>query len=135
MTAAAESPDDALLAIYGRVFDAGLNSGRRNAGSDDVFTMVADATLACLLDETAPEHVREKSFANLLGFVTGWSEVLAVPPRQFLTPYQAWCVTRMPRAMRQAWESEYRKGVKRWRTAGGTLSGKRPVLPEIPEVG
>jgi len=134
LVAGAATRTDDPTVIYGRAFDAGLSSGRRNAGNDEIFSLVTDATLTCLMDEAAPEHVREKSFANLVGFCTGWGEVLAVPARQFLTPYQSWCVTRLPRAIRQGWESEYRKGVKRWRAAGGSVSGKRPVLPAVPEV-
>ena len=134
VTGATTSTDD-LTVIYGRAFDAGLSSGRRNAGNDEIFALVTDATLACLMDETAPEHVREKSFANLIGFTEGWREAMAVPVRQFLTPYQSWCVTRLPRAIRQGWESEYRKGVKKWQKGGGTLSGRRPVFPAVPEAG
>jgi hypothetical protein len=128
---ASAEPD--LLKIYGSIFDAGQRAGRESAGKDEVLDQVVDAALTGLLDEGSPEHVREKIFANIVGFATGWAEMMAIQPMMFLTRQQTWKVQHMTRGMRQAWLSEYKRGLKHWRAKGGSLGGRRPVLPALPD--
>jgi hypothetical protein len=127
----AAETEDALTKIYAHIYDSGVQSGRENAGKDEIMEQVAEAAIGGLLDEGAPEHVREKIFANLIGFTQGWREVMLVEQLQFLTRFQSWRVSQLPRRIRIAWRSEYDRGLKRWRAKGGSLGG-RPVLPEIP---
>jgi hypothetical protein len=127
-----EAEADSVMRIYSHIYDAGVAAGRENAGKDEVMEQVSEAAIGGLLDEGAPEHVREKIFANLIGFTQGWREVMLMQPLQFLTRFQTWRVQQLPRKIRLAWRSEYDRGVKHWRTQGGSLGGNRPVLPEIP---
>jgi hypothetical protein len=127
---ASAEPD--LLKIYGSIFDAGQRAGRESAGKDEVLDQVVDAALTGLLDEGSPEHVREKIFANIVGFATGWAEVMAVKPLNFLTRQQTARVLSLPRDIRRAWRSDYDRGIKKWNAAGGALLGRGPILPEVP---
>lgn len=111
---------------------AGIAAGRNNAGNDAVMEGVIDGTLGCALDESAPDDMREKCAEYAIGFAQGWHEILMVQPLFLLTRQQTARVNSLPRRVRLAWLSEYNRGVRRWQRAGGTLSGKRPVLPEIP---
>jgi hypothetical protein len=93
---------------------------------------VIDGTLGCALDESQPDDMREKSAWYAAGFAKGWSEIMMVQPLFLLTRQQTARVQSLPRRVRKAWESEYRRGVRQWQRAGGNMSGRRPVLPEIP---
>lgn len=110
----------------------GRIDGRAQAGKDEIFEQVVEAGLGCVLDETYPESVREKAGENVLGFAEGWAEMMQVTPMQFLTRQQTARVLELPRPLRRAWLSEYKKGCRHWARGGGAISGKRPVLPEIP---
>lgn len=128
----AATPAEDPARIWGHIFDMGLRAGRSSAGNEEVITQLLDAALGCMLDESQPDDLREKAFANCIGFATGYREMMLVTPLQFLTREQTARVQALPRGVRRAWLAEYRKGVKRWVNAGGTLSGRRPILPSIP---
>lgn len=133
----------ALLDAYGHPVQAEVNtwhparekgyaSGAACCDDEALYTQVVDIALGALLDETTPEHIAEKVYEHLCGYVEGRTEMLAVQPLQFLTRQQTAQVAHLPRRLRLAWTSLYKRAVKRWRHAGGTLSGRKPVLPAIP---
>lgn len=115
----------------------GRINGRNAAGAarqpdEALYLGVIDISLTCVLDETQPERDRERAGENLLGFAEGWAEILQIKPMMFLTRCQTERVLGLPRNVRVMWLSEYKRGCRRWSRAGGAVSGKRPVLPEIP---
>ncbi len=112
--------------------EQGLAAGRNHAGNEAVMEGVIDGALGCALDESQPDDLREKSAEYAIGFAQGWHEIMMVQPLFLLTRQQTGRVQSLPRRVRLAWMAEYKRGVRRWQRAGGTLSGKRPVLPEIP---
>jgi hypothetical protein len=112
--------------------EMGRESGAKSAEDESVFLQVIDAALDALLDETTPERIGEKVYENLLGYIEGREATLAVKPLLFLSRLETARVERLPRRIRRAWFSLYKAGVRRWQRGGGQLSGKRPVLPEIP---
>jgi hypothetical protein len=111
---------------------AGIIAGRNHAGDEEKIAHVIEYGLACALDETQPDDLREKSGEYALGFAQGWHEIMMVTPLFLLTRQQTARVNSLPRRVRRAWMSEYKRGVRQWRRAGGNLGGRRPVLPEIP---
>lgn len=111
---------------------AGIAAGRNHAGNEAVLIGLIEHGLGCALDESQPDDLREKSAEYAIGFAQGWREIMMVTPLFLLTRQQTARVQSLPRRVRLAWMSEYNRGVRRWQRAGGTLSGKRPVLPEIP---
>lgn len=111
---------------------AGIAAGRNHAGDEKVIDGVIEYSLGCALDESQPDDMREKSAEYAIGFAQGWHEIMMVQPMFLLTRQQTARVLSLPRAVRRAWKSEYDRGVRQWQRAGGTLSGRRPVLPEIP---
>lgn len=111
---------------------SGIAAGRNHAGNEGVLLGVIDGALGCALDESQPDDLRQKSAEYALGFAQGWHEIMMVTPLFLLTRQQTARVLSLPRRLRVAWMAEYKRGVRRWQRAGGTLSGKRPVLPEIP---
>lgn len=116
------------------VRERGRAAGRMIAGDEEKLCAVMEAALACGLDETYPEDIREKALLNCLGVAEGYREMMMeVPfPMQFLTRVQTARVLGLPRIVRRAWMSHYNRGVRHWVKQGGSLSGKRPMLPEIP---
>lgn len=116
--------------------EQGRGSGRAHAGADEkatkLYVDVIDATLTALLDESTPEHIADKTFEHFLGFIEGWSEMMEVEPLLFLTRQQTARINTLPRRLRLAWMSEYKRGVRQWQRRGGAVEGNRPVLPEIP---
>lgn len=113
--------------------EQGRDAGKASAKDDEtVLAECLGASLDCLLDDAQPAAVKEKSFEYVQGFAEGWAEMMAVKPLQFLTRQQTDRVANLPRRIRRAWMSEYERGKRRWVRSGGALSGKRPVLPEIP---
>lgn len=111
---------------------AGISAGRGCAGDLSKIEHVIDYGLACALDETQPDDLREKSAEYAIGFAQGWHEIMMVTPLFLLSRQQTARVNSLPRRIRRAWLSEYERGVRQWRRAGGNLGGRRPVLPEIP---
>jgi hypothetical protein len=111
---------------------AGVVAGRNHGGDEGVLLGVIEYALGCALDETQPDDLREKSAEYAIGFAQGWNEILMVQPLFLLTRQQTARVNSLPRRVRRAWLAEYQRGVRHWQRAGGNLSGKRPVLPEIP---
>lgn len=117
----------------------GMTAGMVAAGgrqpNEEIYVQVIDAVLTSLLEEReddtpTPEH--EASYENLCGFVEGFAKMMEVKPLLFLTRAQTAHVEALPRPIKLAWRAEYRRSVKKWKRAGGALSGKRPVLPSIP---
>lgn len=111
---------------------AGLIAGRNHAGNEAVMIGLLEHGIGCALDESQPDDMRQKSAEYAIGFAQGWREIMMIQPLFLLTRQQTARVQSLPRRVRLAWLSEYNRGVRRWQRAGGTLSGKRPVLPEIP---
>lgn len=112
--------------------EQGIAAGRNHAGNEAVLLGVIDGALGCALDESQPDDLREKSAEYAIGFAQGWHEIMMVQPLFLLTRQQTARVNSLPRRIRLAWLAEYKRGVRRWQRAGGNLSGKRPVLPQIP---
>lgn len=111
---------------------AGLVAGRNHAGDENVLLGLIEHGIGCALDESQPDDMREKSGEYVLGFAQGWREIMMITPLFLLTRQQTARVQSLPRRVRRAWLAEYERGVRRWQRAGGNLSGKRPVLPQIP---
>ena len=125
-------PSDAPEVIH-PAREKGYESGAACAPNEQLLTDLIGVTIDCLLDETQTERDRERSYENLIGFLAGYTDMMAVRPLLFLTRQLTAKVNRLPRRIRRAWFSEYERGVRAWRKRGGTLvEGNRPVLPEIP---
>jgi hypothetical protein len=120
-------------AVIHPAWEKGYASGAACAPNDDLLTNMVGVSLDCMLDETQPDHDRERSYENMTGFVAGYHDMMAVKPLLFLTRQQTAHVNRLPRRIRRAWLSEYERGCRQWQRRGGAMiGGNRPVLPEIP---
>jgi len=125
-------PSDAPEVIHPQR-EKGYEAGAASAPNEKLMEDLIELTIGYLLDETQPVRDLERSYENLLGFLAGYNDMMAVKPLLFLTRQQTAKVERLPRRIRRAWFSEYERGVRAWRKRGGTLvEGNRPVLPEIP---
>lgn len=112
--------------------ERGRESGRAISGDEASLCASMEGALTYGLDENETEHDRERVLQYLIGLAEGYRELMVIQPLQFLTRQQTAHVMGLPRALRVPWLADYRRACKRWANAGGSMSGRRPVLPSIP---
>jgi len=113
--------------------EQGRMAGRNHAGDEKLMEQVVDGSLGCAMDTKQQEADRRRAGEYLWGFAEGWAEIMAVTPIEFLTRQETARVQSLPDWLRAQWVERYSRAVASWYAAGGRLSGRKPVLPAIPE--